>query len=126
METIAIKRVYDSKQADGSYRILVDRLWPRGIRKVDLQFDEWNKDIAPSVALRIWFAHKKEHFAKFTKQYQQELFTKEEELNRLSDIAKTKNISLLYGAKDPKINHAIILRNVLLEKIKNNQMYNPA
>ncbi len=117
METITIKRVYDNKQSDGSYRILVDRLWPRGIRKVDLQFDEWNKEITPSSELRKWFAHKKEHFVQFTQQYQQELLSKEEELNRIRNIAKTKTISLLYGARDPKINHAIILRNVLLEKL---------
>lgn len=116
MESITIKRVYDNKQSDGSYRILIDRLWPRGIRKTDLKLDEWNKEIPPSTTLRKWFDHKKEHFEEFTKLYQQELFNKEEELNRLRNIAKTKTISLLYGAKDSKINHAIILKNVLLEK----------
>lgn len=57
METIDTKRVYDHKNADGTFRILVDRLWPRGVKKTDFDFDEWNKDIVPSVALRKWFDH---------------------------------------------------------------------
>ena len=90
MGTIDIKRIYDNKQSDGSYRILVDKLWPRGIKKEDLQFDEWNKEITPSTELRKWFCHKPEHFDEFTKLYQEELRTKENELNRIRTIAKTK------------------------------------
>lgn len=116
MENITIKRVYENKQADGSYRILIDRLWPRGIKKVDLQFDEWNKEIAPSSELRKWFNHKPERFDQFMELYLEELSSKEEELNRIRTLAKTEPISLLYGAKDPKINHAVILKNVLLKK----------
>lgn len=115
METIVIKRVYDCKHDDGTYRILIDRLWPRGIKKIDLQIDEWNKEIAPSPELRKWFAHKKEHFEVFTQHYIEELNSKKEEVQRLKDIAQKKTLTLLYGAKHPKINHAVILKNYLLK-----------
>ena len=115
METIIIKRVYNNKTADGSYRILVDRLWPRGIKKIDLQIDEWNKEISPSPELRKWFDHKEERFEEFSKLYIQQLMAKSDEINRLKIIAKTETITLLYGAKDPEINHAIILQHFLLK-----------
>lgn len=115
METITIKRVYDSKTADESYRILVDRLWPRGVRKIDLQIDEWNKEISPSSELRKWFDHKEERFEEFSKLYNQELMAKTSEINRLKTLAKTQAITLLYGAKDPEINHAIVLKHFLLK-----------
>jgi len=115
MEAIIIKRVYDCKKSDGTYRILIDRLWPRGIMKIDLQIDEWNKEITPSPELRKWFGHKEEHFEAFTKQYIHELNTKKEEVQRLRVIAQKTPLTLLYGAKHPKINHAIILKNYLLK-----------
>lgn len=115
MEAIITKRVYNNKTTDGSYRILVDRLWPRGIKKIDLQIDEWNKEISPSPELRKWFDHKEERFEEFSKLYNQELMTKTDEINRLKIIAKTETITLLYGAKDPEINHAIILKLFLLK-----------
>ena len=118
MEAIVIQRVYDNKKADGSYRVLVDKLWPRGTKKVDLEFDEWNKEITPSTELRKWFDHKSERFDQFTELYKKELSSKESELDRLREISKTKTVSLLYGAKNPKINHAIILKNILLKKYK--------
>lgn len=113
MKTITIKRVYDNKTADGSYRILVDRLWPRGVRKIDLQIDEWNKEITPSPELRKWFDHKKERFEEFSKLYIQELMANTDEVNRLKIMAKTEDVTLLYGAKDPEINHAVILKDYL-------------
>jgi uncharacterized protein YeaO (DUF488 family) len=117
MKAITIKRVYDNLVSDGSYRILVDRLWPRGVKKIDLHTDQWNKYISPSVELRKWFDHKKERFEEFSKLYQQELMAKTTEINRLKEIAKTTPITLLYGAKDPEINHAIILKDFLLSRI---------
>ena len=117
MDTIRIQRVYDNKKSDGSYRILVDKLWPRGIKKADLNFDEWNKEITPSTELRRWFDHKPERFDQFTELYKEELTSKKNELDRLRKISKTKTVSLLYGAKDTKINHAIILKNILLKNL---------
>ncbi|MBJ2126773.1 DUF488 domain-containing protein [Flavobacterium sp. IB48] len=116
MKTIQIKRVYDSKENDGTYRILIDRLWPRGIKKVDLKVDEWDKEIAPSPKLRTWFDHKKENFADFSKLYTEELKTKNEDVERLRTIAEKQSITLLYGAKDAEINHAVVLREFLLKK----------
>lgn len=115
MKAIIIKRVYDCKKSDGTYRMLIDRLWPRGIKKIDLQIDEWNKEIAPSAELRKWFGHKEAHFEEFTQQYIQELNIKKGEVQRLRGIAQKTPLTLLYGAKHPKINHAIILKNYLLK-----------
>jgi len=114
MKTIDIKRIYDEPSSKDGYRILVDRLWPRGISKVDANIDEWNKEIAPSTDLRKWFDHKEERFVEFARLYREELLTKEEELNRLRTIAKKNKITLLYGAKDPRLNQAIVLRDVFL------------
>jgi|SRR5688572_33036777 len=117
MKKINIKRIYDGLSEYDGYRILVDRLWPRGLTKVKTKIDEWNKEVAPSTALRKWFAHKEERFKEFAKLYREELLTKEVELNKLRTIAKKKTITLLYGAKNPKINHALILKKVLLKKL---------
>ena len=116
MKKITLKRIYEEPSDMDGYRVLIDRLWPRGIYKKDANLDEWNKEIAPSTALRKWFDHKEEHFDEFTRLYCKELLAKELELNRLRIIAKTNDITLLYGAKNAKINHAIVLKNVLIEK----------
>lgn len=116
MKAICIKRIYDEPADNDGYRVLVDKLWPRGVTKLRANLDEWNKEIAPSTALRKWFDHKAERFEEFSLRYQEELLLKEEELNRLRTIAETEPISLLYAAKNPKINHAIVLRNSLINK----------
>lgn len=113
---ISLKRIYNEPADKDDYRVLVDRLWPRRISKKDANLDEWNKEIAPSTELRKWFDHKAEHFYEFAQLYQEELMDKEEELNRLRTIAKKNDIILLYGAKNSKINHAIVLRDVLFFK----------
>lgn len=114
MHTITIKRIYDEPSDNDGYRVLVDRLWPRGVSKIMAHLDDWNKEVAPSTELRKWFGHKAERFDEFATLYQEELMAKEGELNKLRAISKTEAITLLYGAKDSKINHAIILKNVLL------------
>lgn len=116
MKAICIKRIYDEPAENDGYRVLVDKLWPRGVTKLRANLDEWNKEVAPSTALRKWFDHKAERFEEFSLRYQEELLLKEEELNRLRTIAETEPVTLLYGAKDPKINHAIVLRNSLINK----------
>lgn len=117
MHAINIKRIYDEPSDNDGYRILVDRLWPRGVSKIIAHLDEWNKEVAPSTELRKWFDHKEERFDEFTKLYRDELAAKEKELNRLWAITKMEPLTLLYGAKDPKINHAVILKNVLLKRL---------
>ena len=113
MNKINIKRIYETPLVEDGYRMLVDRLWPRGLKKEDAAIDEWNKIIAPSTELRKWFGHKAENFERFTEAYKIELRAKLEELERIKSIAKTQNLTLLYAAKDKKINHARILLSVI-------------
>ncbi len=113
MKTIVIKRIYEDASDEDGYRILVDRLWPRGITKLRAKLDEWSKEVAPSTELRKWFGHKPERFEEFSKLYKDELKNKTEELNRIRTIAETQNLTLLYAAKDLKINHAVVLQEVL-------------
>ncbi|HMR57215.1 MAG TPA: DUF488 family protein [Cyclobacteriaceae bacterium] len=113
MFAIKIKRIYDEPSKEDGYRMLVDRLWPRGVKKEGAHLDEWNKQIAPSPELRKWFAHKAEHFKIFSERYRDELKEKREELYRIKNIAVSKPLTLLYAAKDQKINHALILLSVL-------------
>jgi uncharacterized protein YeaO (DUF488 family) len=115
MESIKIKRIYDNPSVDDGYRILVDRIWPRGISKKDANLDEWNKEIAPSTELRKWFGHKEERFDEFGRLYCEELMTKTDELTRLKTLAKREVITLLYGAKNLAINHAVVLKEFLLK-----------
>ncbi len=111
---IKIKRIYDEPTDSDGYRVLVDRLWPRGVSKEDAKLDEWNKEIAPSAELRKWFDHKEERFEEFVWRYRLELKEKQDQLNEIRQRAKYESVSLLYAAKSPKINHAIVLRDVLL------------
>ena len=107
--SIAIKRIYEHPFKTDGYRILVDRLWPRGVSKEEAKLDEWLKDIAPSTELRKWFDHREERFPEFSKKYQAELDSKEDEIERLRSIAKKQQITLLYSAKNEKSNQAIVL-----------------
>ena len=116
MQTIRIKRIYEKSSPDDGYRVLVDRLWPRGISKEVAHLDEWDKEIAPSAELRKWFYHKAERFDEFSLKYQLELKEKESLTDALKQIAKQKTITLLYAAKDSEINQAIVLKDVLLGK----------
>lgn len=115
MKTIEIKRIYDEASEEDGYRILVDRIWPRGVKKEDAQLDDWNKDIAPSSKLRKWFDHDPEKFDEFAKKYRKELKDKTEELEKIRSKAKKQTVTLLYGAKDTDHNHAVVLGKVLKE-----------
>lgn len=116
MKAIKIKRIYEDADSGDGYRILIDRLWPRGVSKEDAKLDEWNKELAPSTELRKWFDHTPERFEEFKKRYLEELKSKEEELNRLHTMAKSKDITLLYAAKAEDINNAVVLRELLMKK----------
>ena len=112
MKHLNIKRVYLSPDVGDGYRILIDRLWPRGITKEQATIDEWCKNIAPSTELRKWCGHKEENFAEFAKQYRNELNSNKGAYlfaEHIKDILTQSNVTLLYGAKNPNINHAIIL-----------------
>lgn len=119
---IQIKRIYDPATKDDGYRLLVDRLWPRGISKEKAALDEWAKELAPDSALRTWFGHKAENFHVFADLYQKALDKDPVVADKAAQlIAKSKNgtVTLLYGAKDPMINHAAVLKNWLENKAKN-------
>lgn len=113
MSTIAIKRIYEEPVKADGYRMLIDRLWPRGVKKERAAIEEWNKEIAPSVELRKWFNHKAENFKRFSERYELELYAKPQDLERLLALAQHQKLTLLYVAKDEKINHALVLLNVL-------------
>lgn len=114
--TVRIKRVYDKPDADDGYRILVDRLWPRGVSKQDAKLDEWLKDIAPSPELRTWFGHKPELFDEFKARYELEL-DENPLVKQLTEKMRSRtSLTLLYGARDPKINHARVLLEYLQKK----------
>ena len=109
-----IKRVYDPPSDSDGFRVLVDRLWPRGLSKEQAKLDAWLKDIAPSAALRIWFNHEPEKFAVFRGRYRQELTkngTAVAELQTL--LSRHRTLTLLYGAKSPAVNHAVVLQKFL-------------
>lgn len=107
---VKIKRIYDEPAADDGYRVLVDRLWPRGVSKERAALDEWMKDVAPSPDLRTWFGHKPERFAEFSARYESEL-ENNSAIDKLRQLIKEQpTVTLLYGARDPKINHAIVLQ----------------
>lgn len=114
---ISIKRIYEDSSSEDGYRMLVDRLWPRGMSKEKANLDEWNKSVAPSTDLRKWFAHRPERFEEFAQHYESELENHQDELNKLRDIAKKQNLTLLYAAKNPEINHAVVLKKVLENNI---------
>lgn len=113
MKTIQVKRVYDDKSKDDGYRVFVDRLWPRGVSKEDAHFDEWMKELAPSNELRKWFDHQPERFEEFSKRYKKELEDHKEELDKLRSKAKSDKITLLFAAKDTKMNNAVVIKTVL-------------
>ncbi len=110
---IKIKRIYEAPESEDGYRMLVDRLWPRGLSKADAALNEWNKDIAPSTELRKSFAHKAELFETFSQQYKKELEGKITELHRIKNIALFENLTLLYAARDQNQNNAQVLLEML-------------
>jgi len=109
---IKIKRIYDPASPNDGKRILVDRLWPRGIRKDEARIDEWLKDIAPSNDLRKWFSHDPSKWQKFKKRYEKELKNKSVILETIREEAKTNMVTLLYAAKDVRHNNAVVLKEI--------------
>ncbi len=107
------KRIYEDPSEDDGYRVLVDRLWPRGVSKEEAKLDEWLKDIAPSTELRKWFDHEAERFDDFEKRYKTELANKQEAVEHLIQKADQQPVTLLYAAKDKTHNHAIVLKEFL-------------
>lgn len=108
-----IKRIYEKPSSEDGYRVLVDRLWPRGVSKEAARLDEWMKGIAPSPELRKWFDHEPGKFDDFKKRYETELSGKKELIDKLMNKAEDHPVTLLYAAKDETHNHAIVLKDFL-------------
>jgi len=107
-----IKRVYEAPSASDGTRVLVDRLWPRGLSKAAARLDLWMKEVAPSPALRKWFGHDPARFTEFKRRYRAELTTNAA-LEELRKLGGRRRVTLLYGAKDPEVNHAVVLLQAL-------------
>ncbi len=115
---ITIERAYEfhkHEKPKGTYVVLVDKLWPRGISKEKLKLDEWARHLAPSTELRKWFAHDDSKWAEFIRRYEAELIPLNDELQRLKEISRQKQLILLYGAKDTQHNQAVALKHLLLD-----------
>ena len=113
MGRIQIKRVYETPDASDGFRVLVDRLWPRGVAKERAALDLWMKDIAPSTELRRWFGHDPERWTEFQTRYRAELKEHETDLAELRSRARKGTVTLLFGARDTEHNEAVVLKNVL-------------
>ena len=110
---IRIKRIYDPPAPEDGRRVLVDRLWPRGLAKEAARIDEWLKEIAPSDALRTWFGHDPARWEEFRKRYREELGGHGEALERLRAETKRGTVTLLFAAKDSAHNNAVVLEELL-------------
>lgn len=111
---VRLKRAYEPPEEKDGTRILVDRLWPRGVSKAKARLDEWMKDIAPSAELREWFGHDPERWGEFRRRYRAELAEQAEKLTDLRRRARETPITLVYAAEDGEHNHALVLRDAIL------------
>ncbi len=118
MASIGIKRVYEPGSRDDGQRILVERLWPRGIRKEDLDADWWRKEVAPSTELRKWYGHRVSRWPEFRQRYREELDGNEDGWRPILEAARKGRVTLLYSARDVEHNSAVVLRDYLAERVR--------
>jgi uncharacterized protein YeaO (DUF488 family) len=111
--SVMLKRAYEPPRRSDGKRILIDRLWPRGVKKTDAKIDEWMKDVAPTATLRKWFGHDPHRWTEFRARYQAELKRHPAELAHLRTLAAEGPVTLVYSAHDETRNNAVVLRNVL-------------
>jgi len=114
LATVRLKRAYEKPSRDDGTRVLVDRLWPRGVSKADAAIDWWAKEIAPSPALRKWFGHDPDRWQEFRRRYRREIDGHAEELDRLRDLVRRGTVTLVFAARDEVHNDAVVLRDALL------------
>ncbi|PYD82661.1 hypothetical protein CFR80_05555 [Komagataeibacter oboediens] len=117
MTGIRVRRVYDPPEPDDGSRVLVDRLWPRGVSRDRASLTLWLKDIAPSTGLRQWFGHDPARWAEFQKRYITELQANPQPVKQLLDMVRAGTVTLLYGARDTQHNEAIVLATYLRNRI---------
>jgi len=121
---IKIKRIYDAPTPDDGIRILVDRLWPRGVSKEKAKVDLWLREIAPSNELRKWYGHDPKKWAEFRKRYFSNLDTKRELVNQIVQKTKEGDVTLLYSSKEEKINNAVALKEYIEKQKKGGETRN--
>jgi uncharacterized protein YeaO (DUF488 family) len=114
---LKLKRAYDPPAREDGRRFLVERLWPRGVKKSALRLDAWLKDVAPSTELRKWFSHDPRKWIEFQKRYRSELKQYTDVCDRIVDAARQGTVTLVYAAHDPDRNSAVVLRNYLKKKL---------
>lgn len=115
MGRVRIKRVYEPAEKSDGYRVLIDRVWPRGVSKERAALDEWAKDLAPSASLRKWFGHDPSRFEQFRERYRKELDAQQDLLRELRSRARREAVTILYGAHDEQHNNAVVLEELLSE-----------
>ncbi len=115
---IRLKRIYEQSSDKDGLRVLVDKLWPRGLRKNEVHFDIWLKEIAPDDELRKWFSHDPDKWEEFRKRYLRELEQNKENVQKLIEKAKETDLTLLYAAKNEHFNNAIVLKEYLESRLK--------
>ena len=111
--SVQTKRVYEPASAGDGYRVLIDRVWPRGVSKAKAQVDEWARDLAPSTELRRWFGHRPERFEEFRRRYTEELREHADELSELRRRARRGTVTLLFGARDTEHSNAAVLAPII-------------
>ena len=114
--SIAIKRAYDKPGAKDGLRILIDRLWPRGLTKAKLKIDHWPRALAPSTSLRKWYRHEPERFAEFRRRYRAELAEQAAELEALRGMVRGRAATLITATREVDLSHAVVLREILQRK----------
>ncbi|MCG8409106.1 MAG: DUF488 family protein [Phycisphaerales bacterium] len=115
---IALKRVYDPVSKDDGMRILVDRLWPRGLSKERAKIDQWLRDVAPSDALRKWFNHEPEKWARFKRRYFEELRGHDGIIQEIRQLASRETVTLVFAAKEKRMNNAVAFKEYVLRSRK--------
>ena len=110
---VRMKRAYDPPARSDGYRVLIDRLWPRGVSREKADLDEWDRELAPSAELRKWFGHDPERFEEFRRRYVDELRDQRPRLSELRRRARAGTLTLVYGARDSEHNDAVVLADLL-------------
>jgi uncharacterized protein YeaO (DUF488 family) len=113
---VKLKRAYEAPTTDDGTRVLIDRLWPRGVKKSDAAIDEWMKEIAPSTELRKWFSHDPRRWQEFRRRYRSEIHQHPERFDRLRTLAQHGTITLVFSARDEVHNDAVVLKDLLLAR----------
>ena len=116
--TVRLKRAYEKPSPEDGARVLVDRLWPRGVSKAGAAIDWWAKEIAPSPELRKWFGHEPARWQEFRRRYRREIDDHVEELDRLRDLVRRGTVTLVYAARDEERNDAVVLRDLLVSDVQ--------